>query len=131
MRRVLLDTHVFVWALSSPAKLDSRTRALLDDPQVQLELSVASAWELAIKSSLGKISIPGGVRRFVADGCSAGGVTLLGIDLGHLDEVERLPLHHRDPFDRLMIAQARAESIELLTFDPAFLEYDVALAIEL
>lgn len=125
MTRVLLDTHVFVWALAEPDRLSPAHWAVLEGQDYALELSVASGWELAMKSALGKIDLPGGVRAFLAEGCRASGVTLLGIELGHLDELERLPHHHRDPFDRMIIAQARAESIAVLSLDRAFDHYDV------
>lgn len=125
MTRVLLDTHVFVWALAEPDRLSPAHWAVLEGQDYALELSVASGWELALKSALGKIDLPGGVRAFLAEGCRASGVTLLGIELGHLDELERLPHHHRDPFDRMIIAQARAESIAVLSLDRAFDHYDV------
>lgn len=130
MSRVLLDTHVFVWALGDPDRLDDRCWEILNNPDHALELSIASAWELAIKSSTGKITLPGDVRAFVADGCRAARVSILSIDLVHLDELERLPMHHRDPFDRMIIAQARSESIEVLTLDRAFQSYEVDLALD-
>ena len=129
MSGILLDTHVFVWALAAPDRVPEAAWALLRDPTQQLSLSVASAWELAIKSAKGKISLPGGVQAFVSEGCRRTGVTLLGIDLAHTAEVEGLPHHHRDPFDRMLVAQARIEGLELLSFDRALDRYDVRRAL--
>lgn len=123
--RVLLDTHVFVWALADRPRLPAEAWTVLNDASLTLELSVASAWELAIKSARGRITLPGGVRRFVAEGCERTGVRLLGVDLAHLDELVGLPPHHRDPFDRLIVAQARSERMALLSYDQAVAAYDV------
>lgn len=128
MTTVLIDTHVFVWALATPARVPPEGWAILEDESANLLLSAASGWELAIKSALGKIELPGGVRSFIADGCRSARVSLLGVDLGHLHEVESLPLHHRDPFDRMIIAQAIAERIPVLTYDRAFDAYDLSRA---
>ena len=126
--RVLLDTHVFVWGQSDAARLDAAAWRVLRDPNATLFLSVASAWELGIKHGLGKIALPVGVEAFVADGCRAARIELLPVALSHVAEVGRLPHHHRDPFDRMLIAQARREGLELLTRDPVFARYEVALA---
>ena len=97
MSHALLDTHIFVWALADPDRVPKSSWEVLRDPQIALHLSVASAWELAIKSGRGKITLPGGVGSFVAEGCRASGVRILPVRLAHLDEVAALPHHHRDP----------------------------------
>ena len=125
MTRILLDTHVFVWALADPRMVPDAAWPVLRDPAQSLFLSVASAWELAIKSARGKLALPGGVQAFVGEGCRRTGVTMLGIDLAHTAEVERLPHHHRDPFDRMLVAQARVEGLALLSYDGALEAYDV------
>lgn len=124
MNRILLDTHIFIWALAAPARIPDDVWPLLRDPSQRLYLSVASAWELAIKSARGRIKLPGGVQSFVGEGCRRTGVVMLGIDLAHIAEVERLPHHHRDPFDRMLVAQARVERLALLTLDRALAAYD-------
>ena len=124
MTGILLDTHIFVWALAEPARVPVAAWGPLRDPTQPLFLSVASAWELAIKSAKGKISLPGGVQAFVGEGCRRTSVTMLGIDLSHTAEVERLPHHHRDPFDRMLVAQARVEKLALLSVDTALDAYD-------
>lgn len=128
MNRVLLDTHVFVWALASPERLGPTAWKVLEDPSMDLALSVVSAWELAIKSARGKIDLPGGVRGFVAEGCRRAGVTLLGVDLAHVAKVAELPDHHRDPFDRLLVATALTESMMLMSYDRALDAYEVRRA---
>ncbi|MBX2812257.1 MAG: type II toxin-antitoxin system VapC family toxin [Myxococcales bacterium] len=117
MTPVLLDTHVFVWALAEPARVPESAWTLLRDPRQPLRLSLASAWELAIKASAGRIHLPMRAADFIAEGCQRTGVDVLGVELSHIAELERLPWHHRDPFDRLIIAQARVESFRLLSFD--------------
>lgn len=126
--RILLDTHVFVWAIGRSDRLSSRARGLLLDPANDLYLSVASAWELTIKEGMGKLVLPVPVDRFVAEGCGAAQIAVLPIELGHLAELARLPLHHRDPFDRMLVAQARREGLALLSEDAALTAYDVARA---
>jgi len=122
---VLLDTHVFVWALADQRRVLSAAWPVLRDPRLPLFLSVASAWELAIKSARGKLTLPGGVQAFVAEGCRRTGVRVLGVDLAHVAEIERLTMLHRDPFDRMLVAQARVEGLALLSFDGAMDRYDV------
>lgn len=128
MRSVLLDTHVFVWALAEPERVPKDAWTILEDRECVLHFSIASAWELTINAGLGKIRLPGGVRAFVATGCQSGGVSLLPIDLSHLHALESLPDHHRDPFDRMILAQSLAESMLVLSYDGAFDAYDVARA---
>jgi PIN domain nuclease of toxin-antitoxin system len=124
MNGILLDTHIFLWALADPKRVPAAAWPLLRDPARSLFLSVASAWELAIKSSAGRISLPSGVQAFVGEGCRRTGVTMLGIDLSHAAELERLPRHHRDPIDRMLVAQSRVEGLALLSVDAALQSYD-------
>lgn len=124
MTAVLLDTHVFVWALAEPDRVPASAWALLRSPNQSLRLSLASAWELGIKASAGRIRLPMRAADFVAEGCRRTGVQVLGIELSHIAELERLPWHHRDPFDRLLIAQARVESMPLLSFDGELAPYE-------
>lgn len=125
---ILLDTHVFVWALAARHRLPPHTWDLLSDPDQPLWLSMASAWELSIKAARGKLELGRGVDKFVAEGCHRAGIELVDVTLAHVAEVERLPLHHRDPFDRMLVAQARVERVPLLSFDPAVDAYEVERA---
>ncbi len=124
---LLLDTHTFLWFAVASLKhhLPQPTRELLEDKSNRLYLSCASPWETAIKVSIGKLNLPQPIRQIVQTEISNNGLTLLDIKLAHLDVVERLPFHHKDPFDRLLIAQAQAEGFTLVSIDPAFDAYGV------
>ncbi len=117
----LLDTHAFLWAQAGDPRLGPKTEALMLDPSAPLHFSVASAWEMAIKASLGRLEVPDGLAAVVEEA----GLDLLGIDLRHTAEVQRLPVHHRDPFDRMLVAQARVEELTLVSADPAMTAYEV------
>lgn len=124
MTPVLLDTHVFLWALLAPERLEATAWDVLRDTRRPLHLSMVSVWEMAIKASRGKLELPGGVERFVAEGTRHTGVALLDIRLAHIARLPDLPLHHRDPFDRLLIAQAQVERFQLMSYDRVFASYD-------
>jgi PIN domain nuclease of toxin-antitoxin system len=123
--RVLLDTHVWLWLRTRPERVGDAALRLVEDPDTEMHLSAASAWEIAIKYSLGKLPLPDPPAEYVAQRMSTSGVLALAIDHAHAVRVATLPLHHRDPFDRLLIAQAQVERMPLLTADPAFAAYDV------
>lgn len=127
MARLLLDTHVFLWWLDDAADISIPARRAIADIDNDCFLSLASCWELAIKSSLGKLKLARPVERFVAEQLSANGFHLLPIELRHTAKVETLPFHHRDPFDRLLIAQALAEQMTVVSADSTFVSYDVTL----
>jgi PIN domain nuclease of toxin-antitoxin system len=125
--KALLDTHVFIWAISEPQRLSSRARQLIEDGDDDILVSVASAWEMAIKVSTGKLKlkIGGAAAVFVQRKLVEHRMTLLPIQLSHLEALEKLPLHHRDPFDRLLVAQAIAEGATLITVDAQLKRYKV------
>lgn len=123
--RYLLDTHTFVWMTSAPERLGEAARERIDSPASELHLSVASVWEMAIKSSLGKLELPAALPAFLEEQIASTRTRLLEIRAEHAVRVESLPWHHRDPFDRLLIAQARFESLPLLSRDSAFDAYPV------
>lgn len=122
--KVLLDTNVFIKLTFEPESLPHGKLDAMDHAQRRC-LSIASAWEMAIKAALGKIRLPGSVGEFVASRARAFHLELLAVDLEHLTVLERLPLHHRDPFDRLIAAQALAEDLSLITTDGKFAPYGV------
>ena len=124
---LLLDTHTFLWfAIASLGNnLPQPTRELLAEQSNRLYLSTASPWEVAIKVSLGKLNLPQPIRQIVQTEMSHNGLNLLEIKLAHLDLVECLPFHHKDPFDRLMIAQAQVEEFVIVSIDAAFDRYGV------
>ena len=120
--RLLLDTHILLWALDQPARLDSGTRALLEDPANEVLFSAASIWEIAIKVRLGRADFP--VRPdAIAQAARDTGFTELPVRADAAARVADMPLHHRDPFDRLLVAQAMAEPMRLYTADPLLPPY--------
>ncbi|MBI4956802.1 MAG: type II toxin-antitoxin system VapC family toxin [Myxococcales bacterium] len=124
--RLLLDTHVALWALQEPARLSRRTRAAIARAQI-LVVSVVSPWELAIKQALGKVRLQrplAHVVRALVDDLAA---SVLDVSLEHVLAVEALPAHHGDPFDRLLIAQAQVERLTIATSDRHFAAYGVPL----
>jgi PIN domain nuclease of toxin-antitoxin system len=123
--KVLLDTHVWLWWFLSPDRLSSRAFAVMENPEHELLLSAASSWEISLKYALKKLKLPEPPNRYVPTRLERGGVTPLSIEHAHALRVSELPHHHRDPFDRLLIAQAQLEGATLATADPMFLLYDV------
>jgi PIN domain nuclease of toxin-antitoxin system len=123
--KLLLDTHAFLWWIRDDESLSARARKAIASERTHCFLSVASCWEMAIKKSLGKLEIPEPIDGFVAEQLSANRFTLLPIDLRHVSHVSRLPFHHRDPFDRLLVAQAMEESLTIASADPIFHKYGV------
>jgi PIN domain nuclease of toxin-antitoxin system len=111
--RLLLDTHVLLWWLDDAALLPSEARRLIADPENTIFVSVASLWEIRIKQSLGKLVMPEAFDQVLQES----GFEMLSIDARHANAVVTLPLHHRDPFDRMLLAQAREENLLLLTSD--------------
>jgi PIN domain nuclease of toxin-antitoxin system len=125
--RILLDTHCFLWLQVAPERLSERTRQLLASPRNSLFLSAASAWEIAIKYALGKLPLPSPPARYIPTRMRWSGTQGLAVEPRHALRVAGLPPHHRDPFDRLLIAQAQLERMTVLTVDPQFEAYDVKL----
>jgi PIN domain nuclease of toxin-antitoxin system len=122
--KLLLDTQAFLWFVAGDPKLSRRARRRLEANESALFLSAASVWEMAIKASLGRLVLPGTAAEYTR-GKLASGLQMLSIDWSHAAAVEALPFHHRDPFDRLLIAQAQIERMAIVTADPAFRKYDV------
>ena len=122
--RYLLDTHILLWARSAPDRLSEDVTAILKSADNDLYVSVATLWECAIKSAIGKLKIPAGFHRIVADDYH-----LLGVEVPHLEAYANLPLHHRDPFDRMLIVQAQLAGLIMLTQDSNFARYDVSIVL--
>jgi PIN domain nuclease of toxin-antitoxin system len=120
--RFLLDTHVVLWQLSGARPLGVRARETIG-AAAELAFSVVSFAEIGVKAAIGKLAVPGDLQEHIA----AAGVRLLGLSPEHGLAVARLPLHHRDPFDRLLVAQARQEGFTLVTADTRIHAYDVAV----
>ncbi|MFH0728092.1 MAG: type II toxin-antitoxin system VapC family toxin [Pseudomonadota bacterium] len=125
MPRLLLDTHIFLWWVDDAPDLSDTARRAIADEKNECYLSLTSCWEMAIKSSLGKLRLAKPVERFVSEQLTANGFTLLPIELRHAAKIEKLPLHHRDPFDRLLIAQAISEKLIIVSVDRIFSDYGV------
>lgn len=125
--KLLLDTHTFLWLVEGHASLSSAAQAALADGGNELYLSVASVWELAIKVGNGKLILNNPLQAFVNHWTATYQITLLPIDAPHAIGVASLPLHHRDPFDRLLIAQALIEGMVLVSADVHFASYSVPL----
>lgn len=123
--RLLLDTHTFIWFVINSPRLSVVVRGLIEDENNEKLLSIASVWEMAIKHSSGKLSFSLPFREFIEQQLSINSMELLNINLEHTYVVATLPLHHRDPFDRLLIAQAMVDKIPILTADSAFDAYPV------
>lgn len=123
--RILLDTHVWLWAITAPERIGRESRDLLEDRNSELLLSAASSWEMAIKYRLGKLPLPCPPEEFVPSRLARDGIVPLPIEHTHALRVATLPLHHRDPFDRLLVAQAQLEGLVIFTADEAVAQYDV------
>lgn len=121
----LLDTHTFLWFINEDSQLSEKARALIEDLSDPPVLSVASLWEIAIKVSTGKLNLIQPFEILIPLQMSEYRIGRLDISIFHLAEVARLPFHHRDPFDRLLIAQARVERMPIVSRDTAFDTYDI------
>jgi len=125
--RVLLDTQVWLWMLAAPDRLSSEARALVASPETELWLSAASSWEIAIKVGVGKLTLPESPEPYLPRVMRRMGITPLPIEHRHALHVATLPRHHRDPFDRLLVAQAQLEQLPLMTADASLGAYDVEI----
>ena len=128
--RLLLDTHSLLWMLNDDyGHLRGKTaKQLFLDENNSLFFSLASVWEMAIKIKLGKLDLKQPIADFILEQLAINGIQLLDIQLTHILKTMELPFHHRDPFDRLIIAQSQAEQMILLSADNIFTAYDVELA---
>jgi PIN domain nuclease of toxin-antitoxin system len=120
---VLLDTQAFLWWIADDTRLSRRARNVI--AAEHCFVSIASCWEMAIKAGLGKLEVPRPIDRFVQEQLEVNGFTLLPISLPHLSALADLPVHHRDPFDRLLAVQARLEEVALVSSDPVFKSYRI------
>ena len=123
--RLLLDTQAFLWWVLADARLSRRAARAISDETNDCLISLASVWELAIKVRAGKLQLTQSVAEFVPAELRANGFALLDIRFAHVALVETMPLHHRDPFDRLLAAQALAERLAVVSIDLAFQRYGV------
>jgi len=122
--KYLLDTHVAKWALDDDTKLSEKAKSILGDTSLQICVSLVSAWEIAIKISIGKLNFEGGSTFFI-EKLRQFGVEILHVEDTHIAIVEKLQLLHRDPFDRILISTAIAEGMTIVTADESIQKYDV------
>lgn len=123
--RALLDTHAFLWFVFDDPRLSQRAADLIEDQDVVKLLSVASLWEVAVKTQLGKLALGLDLETFFRRHVEERLVDLVGVQLPHLVAYGNLPLHHRDPFDRLLISQAEVLDVPIVTADARFAPYGV------
>lgn len=124
---LLLDTHAFIWWATEPEKLSPQARVSCEDDNNTLLLSVASVWEMQIKLQLGKLKLKDSLRAFIEYQRDADELRILPIAVEHVFALDNLPLHHKDPFDRIIIAQATVEEFFVVTTDESFKMYPVKL----
>lgn len=125
--KFLLDTHTFIWFVQGNQRLSSAARTLIETPENQRLISTVSLWEIAIKMSLDKLDMDSPFNQLIPAQLINNNITILPITVVHLHGLIELPFHHRDPFDRLLIAQAKVEEIPLVTQDREFQAYDLQL----
>jgi PIN domain nuclease of toxin-antitoxin system len=123
--KLLLDSHTLIWAVDDPTKLTAPIEALLQDPSHDRLLSVASLWEIAIKVSLGRLPLSVPYRQWMNKAMADLSLVVLPITLDHAERTASLPWHHRDPFDRLIVAQAQVERVPLVSADAKLDQYGI------
>lgn len=124
--RLLLDTHAFIWYATDSSRLSITARTLIDNGDNDILISTASIWEMAIKHSIGRLNFSMPFMEFIKQQIALNRIEILEISFDHIEIVASLPLHHRDPFDRLIIAQSMAEQIPILSVDAIFDAYTIA-----
>ena len=117
----LLDTNIFIWLMEKNKRIPSDFVSIVQSPQNPVFLSVASIWEMVLKKGKGRLKIPKNIEKDVG----TAGFAIIAIDTSHVLGVQELPRYHKDPFDRLLIAQAKVENLILLTVDPKIKKYDI------
>ncbi len=122
--KILLDTHILLWSVFEPEKLSDDAKEIIADHHNYVFVSLASLWEIAIKKDIGRLNIP---DHFFENIFKDTGFEPLQIQMAHIQLYLQLPLHHRDPFDRILIAQAKSRELTLLTNDKNMMDYDVAI----
>ncbi len=123
--RLLLDTHSFLWFISGSDRISETARGLIEDSDNQPLLSMASLWEMAIKVSIGRLDLAHPFEELIPEQMILNGIGILDIRMEHVAGVVQLPFHHRDPFDRLLIAQAQVEAVPIVGADEAFDAYAI------
>jgi PIN domain nuclease of toxin-antitoxin system len=125
--KALLDTHTFLWWIADDPQLSPRARQIMEDASTEPFLSAVSGWEMAIKARLGKLKLPADLQGFVAEQLRINAIQVLPIEMAHAVHVFTLPDHHRDPFDRMLVAQSQLENLPILSGDPQIAQYGVTV----
>ncbi len=123
--KLLIDTHAFIWLNNDIEKLSEKVIEMTQSGQHEFFLSMASAWEMQIKSQLGKLNLDIPVKELIETNINENRIYLLPITLQDIEQLEKLPPHHKDPFDRMIIAQAMLDDFTIISIDGAFADYDV------
>ncbi|MFM7904367.1 MAG: type II toxin-antitoxin system VapC family toxin [Microcystis sp.] len=121
--KILMDTHAFLWFIEGDTNLSDAARSLIENNQYQKRLSIASLWEMSIKASLNRLELKTTFPNLIQNYVYNNGFDILSINAEHLEQLKRLPFHHKDPFDRLIIAQSLTENIPIITKDELFKRY--------
>ncbi len=123
--KLLLDTHAFIWWDEAPERLGEMARSACFDPQNDLVFSAASEWEIQIKAALGKLALRKPLRQLINDQIQQNGLEVLAVTLDHTVRLDSLSPHHKDPFDRMLVAQALTEGWPMITHDPVLAKYPI------
>ena len=123
--RLLLDTHAFLWFVTNDSRLSKAALTVIADPTNEILVSSASYWEIAIKVSLGKYPLSVPFNRFITEAIEANDFSILAVEISHAGVLSLMTMHHKDPFDRMIIAQALTEQIPVVSIDSAFDPYGV------
>ncbi len=123
--KILLDTHAFLWWIADHPKLSPRAREIIGDIGNELFLSAASGWEITIKVQIGRLKLPDEPKHFIPSQMKTNAIQSLPVLMEHALHVSTLPGHHRDPFDRLLIAQAQLEGLPIISADPQIVRYQI------
>jgi PIN domain nuclease of toxin-antitoxin system len=127
MKRFLIDTHCWLWAMGAPEKLNAASAEMIANEENAVVFSAVNAWEIAIKVRLGKLELPAPPSEYVVSCIEEEAMKSMPVYVQHALRVAELPLHHRDPFDRLLVAQAQIEGLALMTADQKIAAYDVEI----
>lgn len=123
--RILLDTHAFLWWINSDPSLSTVASQIIRNRANEIYFSAASSWEIAIKAQSGKLTLPANLEQFIASQVAQNHFSVLPIQISHTLATFRLPLHHRDPFDRILVAQCQLEAMPIVTVDSLITQYGV------
>jgi len=123
--KILLDTHTFLWWITQDPRLSTDAREIIGYGENEVFISAATGWEIAIKTQLGRLKLPGEPQDFVISQLKVNTMVSLPIEMRHALHISKLPNYHRDPFDRILVAQAQLENLPILSADPDIKKYDV------